>query len=238
MFFTPPARHRGEAVHPGAEGARSRRTAVGLGPPPGPRAGRRLSRRAVVRSGGEPVARRHRARAHLPRQPGRRLGGGRAVRRRAERAQDPPRRPGLHRRFREGDHGARPGGGEGPPLPRPGPVPGLQGLQRPLLRLERRPLLHRPGPHRAARPNRPGVAPPGRGRPHRVPDRHRPEPERARHGPRRVDALHRGDPRQRGLADALRSGGAGRSRSASSSSSRAGMEARTGWRWTRPAISR
>ena len=159
---------------------------------------------AVVRSGREPVARGHRARAHLPGEPGRRMGGGRPVRRPAERAQDPPGRPGLHRRLRARDHGARSGERAGRALPRPGALSGLQGLQRPLLRLKRRPLLHRPGVDRAARSDRPGVAAPGRGRAPRVPHRHRPEPERARHGPRRVAALHRGDPGQRGLADALR----------------------------------
>ena len=166
-------------------------------------------------------------------------GRGRAVRRPAERARDPPRRPGLHRRFREGDHGAGPDEREDRALPRPGPLPGLQGLQRPLLRVERRPLLHRPGPHRPARPDRPGVVSPGCGRPPRMPDRHRPgAPQRARHGPRRVDALHRGDPCERGLADALRSGGtAVQGRPLRPAPRRERRPGRDG-RWTRPATSR
>ena len=82
----------------------------------------------------------------------------RGVRRRAERPQVPPRRPRLHRRLPARHHGDGPAHRQGRALPGARAAGALQGLQRPVLRVERRPVLHRPGADRAARPERPAVS--------------------------------------------------------------------------------
>ena len=72
------------------------------------RRGRQLSRRTLVRPRGQPVVRRHPVRPHFPHRPERRMGARRAIRRLAERAQDPQGRPDLHRRLQARADAARP----------------------------------------------------------------------------------------------------------------------------------
>src|SRR6267154_1283762 len=121
--------------------------------------GGQLPRGALVRPRREPVVRGHPLRANFPHRPERRMGAHRSIRRLAERSEDPQGRLGLHRRLQARPDVARPEVRENRDIPRDGLQRGLQGLERPALRRQRRSVLHRSGTDRHRRSERARVSP-------------------------------------------------------------------------------